>query len=207
MVDIPCTGVILSGGQNSRMNHENKAFLNVGGRPIIERILDVYRHFFDDIVLVTKAPENYLNLDVRIVTDIIKVPCSLAGLYTGLFHAEHPWAMVLPCDLPFVKKEMVRVLLDHIRDNYSVIIPETSKGMEALFAVYSKDNLGAMERSLLKGQRKIQSSFRAGKVYKVSEKRLRAADPELLSFYNINRPEELNEAFAIENKETRSSSF
>jgi molybdenum cofactor guanylyltransferase len=201
MVDIPCTGVILSGGQNTRMNRENKAFLDVGGRSIVERILSVYRFFFDDIILVTNSPEEYLDLDVRIVTDIIKNRCSLAGLHSGLFHADNHWAMVLACDLPFVKKDLVQVLLDHVREPYSVIIPETSKGLEALFAVYSKDNLGSMEKALRQDRKKIQGTFKSGRVYKVSEKRLRAADPDLLSFYNINRPQELDEALAIENQQ------
>lgn len=195
----PCTGVILAGGQNSRMNKENKAFLPIGGKRIIDRILEVYRLFFDDIILVTNNPTDYYDLDVRIVTDLMMPRCSLAGIHTGLFHAVHPWALVLPCDVPFVNKDLVHVLLDHIQDRYSVIIPETSKGLEALFAVYSKDNIMAIEHALNHGRLKIQQFFTPKRVYKVSEKRLRAVDPNLLSFSNINSPIDFEQALKLEN--------
>jgi len=185
------------------MNRENKAFISLGGKRIIDRILEVYRHFFDDIVLVTNSPSEYFDLDLRIVTDIKQTKSSLTGIHAGLFHAYHSWAMVLPCDLPFVKKEMIQVLLDHIKDRYSVIIPETSKGLEALFAIYSKDNIPAIEHSLDRGRLKIQQFFNAKRIYKVSEKRLRVADPDLLSFYNINRPQDFEQALLIEQQQRK----
>lgn len=194
-----CTGVILSGGMNTRMNRKNKAYLSIGGRDLIERILDVYRTFFDDIILVTNNPDEYFDLDIRIVTDIIKIRCPLAGIHAGLVHAVNPWTLVLPCDLPFARKEMIQLLLDHIKDRYSVIIPESGKGKEALFAAYSKENIPAIEHALDKGNRKIQDFFKPGRVYHVSEKRLRSADPDLISFFNVNRPEDLEQALSMEN--------
>lgn len=182
------------------MNRRNKAFLSVGGKDVVERILDTYRLFFDDIVLVTNKPHEYYDLDVRIVTDIIKAGCPLAGLHAGLVHAKHPWSLIVACDLPFVKKEMVQLLLDHVDDRYSVIIPESSKGKEALFAMYSKENISVIEHALHKGIKKIQQFFKPGRVYNVSEKRLRSVDPDLMSFYNVNRPEELEEARAMEER-------
>lgn len=197
MTGISCTGVILAGGQNSRMNGDNKAFLTIGGTRIIDRILSVYRPFFDDIVLVTNDPLAYTDLDVRIVTDVIRAGCPLAGLHAGLFHAQNPWAMVLPCDVPFVRPGMIGLLLDHIDDRYQVVIPQTDKGMEALFAVYARSALPAIERSLSRGQLKVRSFFKPGRVYAVSEKRLRSVDPDLVSFTNINRPEELEQALHL----------
>lgn len=200
MMDHSCTGIILSGGQNTRMNRRNKAFLSVGGKDVVQRILDTYRLFFDDIVLVTNKPHEYYDLDIRIVTDIIKAESPLGGLHAGLVYADNPWAMVVACDLPFVKKEMVRLLLDHIDNRYSVIIPESSKGREALFALYSKENIPVIEHALHKGVKKIQEFFKPARVYNVSEKRLRSVDPDLISFYNVNRPEELEEARAMEQR-------
>ncbi|GAB6096712.1 molybdenum cofactor guanylyltransferase [Desulfatiferula olefinivorans] len=197
MSKVPCTGVILAGGRNSRMNGDNKAFLTIGGIRIIDRILSVLRPFFDDIVLVTNDPLAYTDLDVRIVTDVIPAGCPLAGLHAGLFHAQNPFAVVLPCDVPFVRPDMIGLLIDHISDRYQVVIPRTAKGLEALFAVYARAALPSIERSLARGQLKIRSFFKPGRVYEVSEKRLRSVDPDLISFTNINRPEELEQALRL----------
>ncbi len=200
---IPCTGVILAGGQNSRMNRTNKAFLSINGQRFIDRLIEVYRLFFDDIIIVTNNPQEYYDLDVRIATDIYKKKCPLAGIHAGLFHAANPWIFVLPCDLPFIRKEMIQTLLDHINPNFSVVIPETSMGMEALFALYSRENMNAIEHCLETDRLKIRDFFKSKQIRKVPEKRLRAVDPELFSFFNVNSPLELEKAISMENHSGR----
>ena len=82
---IPCTGVILSGGLNTRFDGKNKAFVSIGGRRIIDRLLEVFSDLFDDIILVTNHPDQFLRWDLTIVTDIFDLRSSLTGIHTGLF--------------------------------------------------------------------------------------------------------------------------
>ena len=88
----PCSGVILSGGRNTRFHGKDKAFVRVGGRPMIEHVLTVFRSLFDDIVLVTNDPAKYVSWDLHVVTDIFAGRSSLTGIHAGLFHAVHPHA-------------------------------------------------------------------------------------------------------------------
>jgi molybdopterin-guanine dinucleotide biosynthesis protein A len=186
------------------MNGNNKAFLRIGGKRFIDLILDVFRGIFDDIIIVTNDPEAYYDLDVRIVSDIIPSNGPLSGIHAGLYHAEHPWIFTVPCDLPFIRKELIETLIDQIRPQYSVVIPRTSAGYEALFALYSKKNIPAIEKNLNIGRKKIQSFFKPPLVREVPEKILRAADPELTSFFNVNSPIELEQAETIEASGARS---
>ena len=81
----PCTGVILSGGLNTRFGGTNKAFSRIDGRPIIDRLLGVFSELFDEIILVTNDPQQFLKWDLTIVTDIFDLRSSLTGIHTGLF--------------------------------------------------------------------------------------------------------------------------
>jgi len=81
-----------------------------------------------------------------------------------------------------------------IEPGIDVVIPQTSRGLEPLCAVYSKRCIKPVEQSLGQKQFKIQSFFPRVKIKKIPETTLREKDPELLSFYNINSPVDLDRA-------------
>ena len=188
---IPCTGVILSGGLNTRFDGENKAFISVGGRRIIDRLLDVFSDLFDEIILVTNHPELFLQWDLTIVTDIFDLRSSLTGIHTGLFYSNNPYAFFSACDTPFLKKELVEILVKQIEQKIDIIMPETAAGFEPLCAIYSKRCLKPAEDHLKANKVKIQWAFRSNRIKNIPENQLRTVDPELRSFLNINTPEDL----------------
>jgi molybdopterin-guanine dinucleotide biosynthesis protein A len=73
-------------------------------------------------------------------------------------------------------------------------MPETSAGFEPLCAAYSKRCLAAAQNHLEQKKLKIIKTFRKNRIKTVSEKALRKIDPELVSFFNINTPEDLARA-------------
>ena len=186
-----CSGVILAGGLSTRLAGKNKALLKIGDRTVIGRIYAVFRELFDEIILVTNEPLRYMDMDLIITTDIYPARSSLTGIHAGLFTAVHPHIFVTACDTPFLKPEIVKTVLDKIEDRFDVIIPETSNGIEPLCAAYGKQCLKPMERHLSRGDFKIRRMFNKLRVRTVSEKMLMAKDPELISFFNINTPEDL----------------
>lgn len=194
---IPCTGVILAGGENKRFNGQNKAFLRLGGKRIIDRLMGVYERLFDQIVLVTNDPAAYVDIDALIVSDHYSVRSSLNGLHAGLFAAAHEYAFFAACDTPFIDDALVRCVLNQIARKADIIIPSTSAGYEPMFAVYKKTCLPAMAHQLENDRLKIQGLFRKVRVKTVGEEALRAVDPELISLFNVNTPEDLVKAEAI----------
>ncbi|MDM8518376.1 molybdenum cofactor guanylyltransferase, partial [Desulfobacterales bacterium HSG16] len=175
---IPCTGIILAGGLNSRFKGKNKAFAKVGNTRIIDRVYEVFTEFFDEIILVTNDPVSYVKWDFTIVTDIFKKRSSLTGIHAGLFSANNSHAFVAACDAPFLKKEVIQTILDKTEERFDVIIPETSRGLEPLCAVYSKRCLKPMERNIERDRFKIRLLFNKLKLRKVSEKAIYKADSE-----------------------------
>ena len=181
-----CSGVILAGGLSSRFQGRNKAFFKLGGRRVIDPIIDVFQSVFEDILIVTNDPRQYLQYDATIVSDVYDIRSSLTGIHTGLFYAKHPHIFVAACDTPFIRREMVELVLSHIDPDAAAVIPETPSGMEPLFAAYARFALPVVERHLQANRFKIQKVFRKQRVVKVSKEKTLALDPELHSFFNIN---------------------
>ena len=187
----PCTGVILSGGLSTRFNGQNKAVISVGGRRVLDRLYAVFSELFDEIILVTNHPQQFLEWDLIIATDLFPVRSSLTGIHTGLFYMQNPFAFFSACDTPFLNKELVETLLQHIDNKYDIIMPETSAGMEPLCAIYSKRCLKAAAQHIRQNKLKIQRALANHRLKKIPEKTLRSKDPDLLSFFNINTPADL----------------
>lgn len=190
----PCTGVILSGGRNTRMGGKPKAFLKIGGEPILDRLYRTMKACFEHLLLVTNNAEAYLGWDVAIVADLIPVRSSLTGIHAGLFHAPTEHVFVTACDMPFVKPEVVGCLLNAVKPAWDVVIPVTRQGHQPLCAIYSKRCLRPIERQLQAGDPRIVTFFPKVRVKEVPESAITAVDPQLESFFNINTPEELKKA-------------
>jgi len=188
---IPCTGVILSGGLATRFDGREKALLQVGGKPILDRTYSIFHDLFDEIILVTNNPLQFLNWDLNIVTDLFDIRSSLTGIHTGLFYATYPYVFFTACDTPFLKRDLVETILEGIDAKVDIVLPETSAGLEPLCAVYSKRCLNAAEQHLRQKKLKILLAFRRSRIKTIPEKVLRAKDPDLLSFFNINTPDDL----------------
>ena len=192
-----CTGVILAGGQNARFAGEQKALLKIGGIRIIDRIFEVMTAVFDDLILVTQTPLLYWGLDATLVTDLIPARSSLTGIHTGLFYTQTDHAFVTASDVPFLKKELVEAVVAGISPGIDIVMPETASGREPLCAVYARNCLQSARNSIENGRFKIMHTFRKKNTKIISEKAARKFDPRLLSFFNVNTPEDLQKAKAI----------
>src|SRR5205809_6421025 len=78
------TGVIQAGGKSTRMGGEPKALMRLGGRRIIERVLDAIEPAVDEVLLVTNTPELYALLRLPIVPDAYPEAGSLGGIVAAL---------------------------------------------------------------------------------------------------------------------------
>ncbi len=187
----PCSGIILSGGLSTRMGGKNKAFLRIGGETILDRLYKTFQGLFDEVLLVTNDPLEYLSWDLTIVTDLFPIRSSLTGIHAGLFHASAPHAFITACDTPFLKRELITTLLEELEPKWDVVMPVTQEGNQPLCAIYSKRCIKPIERQLQNEDPKILKFFPKVKVKEIPEARLRSADPHLISFFNINTPDDL----------------
>ena len=184
----------MAGGKHTRLPGQNKALVKIGDRPIIDYILDIFQGFFEEIIIVTNEPEEFLDFNATLVTDIYPFRCSLTGLHAGLFYSTSPYSFFTACDSPMLKKEMIETILNSIETNYDIVVPKITEGMEPLCAAYSKECLKPVEDHLNRNILQIKRMFNKVKIKTIEENKLREADSFLDSFFNINTPEDLEKA-------------
>lgn len=178
------TGIILSGGKNIRMG-SNKAFLKVGGERLIDRTTGIFKQIFDEIILVTNSPLDYLDHDGIIATDIIKDKGALGGIYTGIFFASSEHAFISACDMPFLNISFIKHMAEYAH-GYDIVVPRSVDGLQPLHAVYSKKCLPLMKTLIDRNQLKITGFFRGLKTLEITEDVINSFDPEGRMFINVN---------------------
>ena len=87
------SGVIQAGGKSTRMGR-NKAVLEIGGKRLIDRLVDGLQQIFPEVIIVANTPDLYENLGVRVVPDLIPGKGSLGGIYTATAVAS-PIALIM----------------------------------------------------------------------------------------------------------------
>ena len=190
------TGVIQAGGKSTRMGGEPKALLELGGRRIIERALDVVRAVVDDVLVVTNTPDLYRFLGVPMVADAYPDHGSLGGIFTGLTAAGGDAAFTVACDMPFLHPEVARLVIARAGEG-DVVIPRVGAQLETLHALYAKACLPAIETRLKAGRLKIVGFFEDVRVVEVPEAEVaRHRAPDVV-FMNVNTPDELVRARAL----------
>jgi molybdopterin-guanine dinucleotide biosynthesis protein A len=187
------TGVIQAGGKSTRMAGQPKALLEVGGRRIIDRVVEVMRAVTDDVLLVTNTPELYATLALPMVPDVFPDHGSLGGIYSGLKAASGAAAFTVACDMPFLMPEVARLVVDRAAEA-DVVAPKVGEQWETLHACYGKACLGPMESRLRAGRLKIVGFFDEVRVLAIAPALVaRFRDPALV-FMNVNTPDELRRA-------------
>jgi molybdopterin-guanine dinucleotide biosynthesis protein A len=190
------TGVIQAGGKSTRMGGEPKALLELGGRRIIERVLDAVAPVVDDVLIVTNTPALYAFLGVPMVPDAYPDHGSLGGIFSGLAAASGEAAFTVACDMPFLHPPVARLVIGRAGQG-DIVIPRVGEQLETMHALYAKACLPHIEAKLKEGQFKIVGFFGGVSVVEIPEgdvARLRAPD---VVFMNVNTPEELERARAL----------
>jgi len=190
--------IILAGGKNKRMA-KDKAFLELGGKAIIEIIIEKFKLLFKEIIIVTNLSEGYKHLGVKIIKDTIPYCGPLGGLYSGLKKSKSSYNFVTGCDTPFLKISLIKHLVDNCRGS-EVTIPKFDGFLEPLCAVYSKNCLEAMKEELGKHNFAIRSIFTKVRMRYIPKKKLLEFDPDLISFFNINTPKDIEKARGLFHK-------
>jgi molybdopterin-guanine dinucleotide biosynthesis protein A len=194
MIQQTCTGIILAGGESKRLNSVEKSNLLVGNKRIIEHMMTVFEKLFSEIILVSNHPTSYLEWDAMVVKDLYATRSSLTGIHSGLFYTKTEHAFIAACDTPFLKMDLVKTIVQYVDHGIDVVVPKTELGIEPLCAVYSRRCLQAVQNALERNNLKIRNFFNKLKVKEIPESVLRKADPDLVSFFNINTPDDLENA-------------
>lgn len=205
------SGIVLAGGKSRRMGRD-KAFLDFGGMPLIARVIERVRRVCTEVIIVANDVDAYAHLGARVVKDVYPGKGSLGGIYSGLLAAREEHALVVACDLPFLNETLLRYLIA-LASQADVVIPRAhaprgsaqyatrytqldvkESGLQATHAIYSKRCLEPIRARLLANDLRIINFFDEVRVRVVEPEEIAPFDPQGWSFFNVNTPEDLEQA-------------
>jgi len=182
------SGVILAGGESRRMG-EDKSFVRVSGRPLIDNVVDKMSRLFDDLIIVTNKPQLYLGCPARIERDALPGRGPLGGIYTGLLAAQNEHCFIVACDMPFVAADLIRRMVAVSKD-FDAVVPQHDGLFEPLCAVYGRGCVEPILAQLRQGNLKVIDFYEHVSLKTVGSEEIARLDPLALSFTNINTPED-----------------
>lgn len=189
------TAIILAGG-NSRRLGRIKALEPIDGKALLEHVVERVQTLTDRILIVTSRE----NVDLLgrwkalIAVDLYPGKGPLGGIYTGLVHSSSFLNLIVACDMPFLNVKLLDYMI-RLSSDFAAVVPRIGEDkLEPLHAVYSKECLSSIELQLQAGRLEAYSFFDMVRVRYVELMESKRFDPELLSFFNINRQTDLDKA-------------
>ena len=201
--------VILAGGISRRLGRD-KAAEPFGDETLLHRVVRRASEAVgsNDVVIVvadtSQSERAPADIPHRLVLDALPGSGTLGGIYTGLEAARNEWALVVACDMPFLSAPLLRYMTG-LRDGVDAVAPVIDGRPEPTHALYSRLCIPAISQRLQAGRLKAAGFLDLVRVRYVDEDEARRFDPELLSFFNVNRPEDLAQAIEIAGRERNQS--
>ena len=186
------TVAILAGGKSSRMGTD-KSFVRVLGRPLIEDVLAQVAGIGAETIIITNRVDDYRTLGLPLFADVLPDKGALGGIYTALHSSSLPHTLCVACDMPFVVRPLLDYLISLIPEA-DAVVPRLNGEAEPFRAIYSQVCLAPIRAALDAGKMRVISFFPAVRVRFVDEPEIDRFDPGHLSFFNVNTPEDLEQA-------------
>lgn len=195
-------GIVLAGGQSTRMG-QDKATLPFGPELLVQRVVRILSSVVEPIVVVAAAGQELPPLRECVLLAVDERPARgpLEGLAAGLARLAHERpeveaAFVTSCDAPLLTPAFVSAMIARLGD-FDIAVSVTDGMPHPLAAVYRVSVLPHIRELLAADELRLASLLDRVATLRVDAEELRAADAELHSLKNCNRPQEYAEALRI----------
>ena len=189
--------IVLAGGPSRRMGRA-KPLIKVAGVPLVVRVVQAAREAAAEVVVVTKTTQAgslrpVLPDGVALRTDIGRIQSPLVGFAAGADALTSEYVAYLPCDLPLLSPVLLYALFT-AAEGHDAAIPKWPDGrIEPMVAVYLRSPARDAAKEALEAGDRANTDLirRLLDVAYIPVEELRAVDPGLDSFVNVNTPEDL----------------
>ena len=178
---------------------QNKALMRLGAEPLIAYVIRQMESVTDELLLITNEPDLYTTLKLPMYADILPEMGALGGLHTGLTYAANRTVICVGCDMPLLQPNLLSYLTTLLGD-YDAVVPcvqaadRSTPVFQTLSAVYSKRCLPVIDGMLAVGELRVHALYNRIDARIVQPHEWGAFDPKGLSFFNINTPEDFEQA-------------
>lgn len=193
----PTTGIILAGGRSSRMGRD-KATMELAGRMLIERAISLMDSVVDQVVVVRAPGQSFPLVPVRgrmtVVEDPVEGQGPLVGMAVGLQAAETPVSLVVGVDHPFLQPALLRLLASRVTSQARWVLPVAGGRPQPLCSAFATDAASVLQVHIDRGDRAPMAVAADLGMVRLTEEDWRHADPDGLSFIDVDTPEEFEAA-------------
>jgi len=191
---LPLSAIVLAGGQSSRLG-QDKALIAPQGIPLLQQVCEVALECTDEVYVVTFWPKRYQEIlpDACQIIQEVSLPGEtkphgpLVGFAQGMAQNSTDWVLLLACDLPNLKAEVLQswiTRLAQVQEEAIALLPRQAKGWEPLCGFYRRQCLPLLTEFIHQGGRSFQHWLAQHPV-----EELPVSDQQM--FFNCNTPEDL----------------
>jgi molybdopterin-guanine dinucleotide biosynthesis protein A len=189
------SGAILAGGQSRRMGSD-KAALRIQGEPLLQRTVRLLASITTDVAIIGPPERAALAPGVPIFPDRWPQQGPLGGIATALQALAGEAVLVVGCDMPFLHAGLLCYLIA-LAPEYDAVVVRSDGEAHPLHAVYQRRCLPTLEEQLQAGNLRVQQFLARLVVRFVEGEELDRFDPQHLSTFNANTPEEWARALRL----------
>ena len=189
------TALVLAGGTSRRMG-QDKSAVDLGGRSLLGRALELAGSVADEVLLLGGTNELSVELPVhvKLVPDWAAPAGPVGALGAGLNAAKHDWCLLLPCDMPFVTPSVVAALRARaVTTDHDVVALASARGPEPFCALYRTRQVDELSAAVADGVESLTAWLDRVRVDTLD---VGSVDPTLRVLTNVNTPADLAEALA-----------
>ena len=168
------------------MGGEDKGWVALAGRPLIDHVLARLRPQVDEVLInANRSQARYQALAPVIRDDNNDYLGPLAGMQAGLAAARHDWVLFVPCDGPALPLDLMSRFRAALTQDTELVVAHDGDWLQPVVALLHKSLLPSLTAALAEGERKIDIWFARHHMAVVSF----ADQPD--AFINLNSPAEL----------------
>jgi molybdopterin-guanine dinucleotide biosynthesis protein A len=194
-------GYVLAGGGSRRFGRD-KALVEVGGKPMLARMIQLFRSVPLEVKVIA-AQRKYSSFGSEIAEDRWPGEGPLGGIITALQDAAKSparpqWNLIASCDMPFLTREWLVFLGDRAsRSKAQVVLPHSAHGPEPLCACYRTDAAGELAAAFASGVRKVTEGLKCVTTEVLDESGWKRFDSAGRLFWNMNTAMDFEEVCRV----------
>jgi molybdopterin-guanine dinucleotide biosynthesis protein A len=200
-------GYVLAGGGSTRFGRD-KALVEVGGTPMLKRMIELLRRVTKEVKIVATA-NKYATFGAAMVEDRWPGEGPLGGIITALEDAARntarpEWNLILSCDMPFLTREWLDFLGKRaVRSKAQVVFSHSASGPEPLCACWQTAAAAKLRSGFESGVRKVTQGIALLRAEVLDEADWKRFDGEGRLFWNMNTATDYEEARRILESESK----
>jgi molybdenum cofactor guanylyltransferase len=179
---------ILAGGRGRRLAGRIKPLIEVDGRTILARQVEMLASLGVRPTLVAPDPLPFVHTGLLVVPDAVTAG-ALGALFTALHQSETPNVLVLAGDLPFVTASFVTYLAS-LMATHDAVVPRSGERWQPLCAMYHRRVAGHLHEAIVAGNWRVADTLSGLDVHAVTGADLARFDADERLLLNVNTPDD-----------------